>query len=79
MGGREQIQKIIYIGDGGGDFCPSTTLDEKDLLLARRGWTLHKKVSAAAGGEAVRSKVVPWEDGKDIARAFNENLFNSNP
>ena len=28
--------RVVYIGDGGGDFCPATRLREGDYLLARK-------------------------------------------
>lgn len=30
-------RRVIYIGDGGGDYCPSLRLMEGDLVLARQG------------------------------------------
>ncbi|CAM9662140.1 unnamed protein product, partial [Discosporangium mesarthrocarpum] len=34
---------VIYVGDGGGDFCPTLRLRERDLVLARGGGTSGKK------------------------------------
>jgi pyridoxal phosphate phosphatase PHOSPHO2 len=30
-------REVIYIGDGGGDFCPSLQLQKGDHVLARKG------------------------------------------
>ena len=36
---------MVYVGDGGNDFCPSASLTTAgDVVLARRGFRLAKKI-----------------------------------
>ncbi len=37
--GLEQT-RIIYVGDGGNDFCPLLMLSQKDLVFVRKGYRL---------------------------------------
>jgi pyridoxal phosphate phosphatase PHOSPHO2 len=36
--------RIVYIGDGGNDFCPSLSLKQSDLVFARDGFALQKLI-----------------------------------
>lgn len=58
-----RTRRIVYAGDGGGDFCPSVILRSCDVVLARAGFTLAKRL-ASTETEAV---VYEWIDGPDLA------------
>jgi pyridoxal phosphate phosphatase PHOSPHO2 len=64
--------RIVYIGDGHGDFCPALHLRTGDVLLCRKDWTLHKEVNENPN---VKAKIVPWSTGSDILREFQLILF----
>jgi len=64
--------RIVYIGDGGGDFCPCTTLREGDVILCRKQWSLHKKIKASE--VPIAAEVVPWETGVHILETFQRVL-----
>ena len=70
--------KVVYVGDGGGDFCPSTKLRAGDALCCRKGWTCHKKAAAAAApggpGPTVVAELVPWEDGAAVLAYFQASV-----
>ena len=70
--GGEGVHKIIYIGDGDGDFCPTLCLEKGDVICCRENWALHEKIVAA--GDAVSAVVCPWADGVDLARHFDRHL-----
>ena len=61
---EQQYSKVIYVGDGSGDFCPATKLRVGDVLLARRAPrdSLLKKVRNAG----IRAEVVEWGGKRDI-------------
>jgi len=80
---------IIYIGDGGGDFCAATRLKETDYLLYRSGpkWGLqHRLVKQGKLGVGevsedtleskypIKCRVVPWSTGEDVFAAFKHIL-----
>jgi pyridoxal phosphate phosphatase PHOSPHO2 len=71
---------VFYLGDGGGDFCPSLLLNEASHVLARADYPLHKALMAAAdqksGDGGVAASVHTWTNGADIARIFDEQLLN---
>lgn len=63
-----KVRRVVYVGDGKGDFCPACRLEPSDLVLCRRDWPLHRLMKRSP--EAVQAEVFPWEDGKDILRKF---------
>ena len=60
---------MVYVGDGGNDFCPSASLTTAgDVVLARRGFRLAKKIrslrsssdnDATADADAAADVAVP--------------------
>lgn len=60
--------RCIYVGDGGGDFCPATRLRASDVLLARQAPHdgLLRKCRVATP-QQVRAKVVEWGGDSDGA------------
>lgn len=68
----EKLQ-LIYIGDGGGDFCPCMRLRVGDVVLCRENWTLHHMIQESP--DLVRAQVVPWAHGRDILHFFKGTFF----
>lgn len=74
--------KVIYIGDGGGDYCPCLSLRDGDVILCRKQWALHKKLKAKSliapapddSAPVLLAEVVPWDTGADILRTFERVL-----
>lgn len=63
------IQKVVYLGDGRGDFCGACRLSRGDTILCRRGYSLSKKLSETPPDAL---DVAIWENGKDILQAFQQ-------
>ena len=61
--------RIIYVGDGGNDFCPGAALRESDLLLARAGYRLEKRLEHEG---PVRARTIVWETFEQLAEALLE-------
>lgn len=85
---REGAVKVIYIGDGGGDFCATTKLNFSDLVLARHdenlSYGLWKKIQAANNPDEgntdackCTAEVKLWGDGMDVLNAVKEVLANT--
>ena len=74
VGGRESIKKIVYVGDGGGDFCPCLALSPSDFICCRNNWTLHKKIRDS--DSLVMAQCIPWSNGADLLHCF-EDILNS--
>ncbi|MCO5554934.1 hypothetical protein L7F22_008473 [Adiantum nelumboides] len=61
-------QRTIYIGDGGGDYCPSVRLREADHVLAREGFPLLRLIEKNPG--AVKATVHKWSTALDVERCL---------
>lgn len=61
-------KRIVYIGDGGGDYCPSLRLVDGDHVLARHGFPLAKCLKVNMG--FVKATIHDWTIAKDIERLF---------
>ncbi|KAG2520694.1 hypothetical protein JM18_006841 [Phytophthora kernoviae] len=78
----KQYARVIYVGDGVGDFCPATRLTTNDVVCARAdkpdrtSYGLQKRIDKNA--ELVKATVVPWSTGDDIYRVFTQ-FFNASP
>ncbi|XP_036427373.1 pyridoxal phosphate phosphatase PHOSPHO2 isoform X1 [Colossoma macropomum] len=60
-------QAICYVGDGGNDFCPIKVLEENDLVMPRKGYTLEKLLSKARReNNALKPQIAPWSSGSEI-------------
>jgi len=66
-------KKVIYIGDGNGDFCPSLKLKESDFLMPRTGFPLCDLVSK--NSNQIKAEVHGWRDGKELQHVLL-NLIN---
>lgn len=60
-------EQVIYMGDSTNDFCPSTRLQSKDVVLARAGLLLEKEIKENL--QLVKVQVIYWHDAKDVLRA----------
>ncbi|XP_006867087.1 PREDICTED: pyridoxal phosphate phosphatase PHOSPHO2 [Chrysochloris asiatica] len=59
--------QVVYIGDGGNDFCPVTFLKKNDVAMARKGYTLQKTLSRMPQTHGpVESSVLVWSSGVEI-------------
>jgi len=63
--------RIVYVGDGSGGFCPVLSLRTCDFVLARRDFPLH---NLCAYNPSVQATVRPWRDGAEAYRVFQELL-----
>ncbi|CAI9260954.1 unnamed protein product [Lactuca saligna] len=60
----ETKRVIIYIGDGGGDFCPTLKLEEKDHVMPRKNFPLHHLISKSS--VPIKPKVHEWSNGEEL-------------
>ncbi|CAN0181836.1 unnamed protein product, partial [Pylaiella littoralis] len=79
-GGKGRVfDMVIYIGDGGGDYCPALRLRPQDLLLAREGeeggrqYGLRQRIEKGEGGP-MACRVLPWRNGEDVYSTFEREL-----
>lgn len=65
--GWNQWDKVVYVGDGGNDFCPLLRLRSQDLALVRRGKALEERVKKEGG---LACEVKYWSMADEIERVF---------
>jgi len=63
----------IYIGDGGGDYCPLRFLGENDYVFCRRGKSLERRIKKDDGIK-LNCTVMKWSDGKELLQCFKSAL-----
>ena len=67
-----KFEKIIYLGDGRGDFCGCTRLRENDVILARSDYKLEKMVTSNDSG--IAANIVSWSNGEDILTTITDAI-----
>ncbi|QRW08406.1 2,3-diketo-5-methylthio-1-phosphopentane phosphatase [Ceratobasidium sp. AG-Ba] len=65
----QTFDRIIYVGDGSNDFCPSVRLSEKDVVLCRRARALERRIKAAPEGQ-VKATVKYWEGAWEVEEYY---------
>ena len=68
-------RNVIYLGDGGNDYCPSKLLKESDLLFPRKKYRLYEMLFKKQKIKNLKCKVIPWENGLEIIEAIKLNYF----
>mmetsp|Transcript_19713 Transcript_19713/g.47070 ORF Transcript_19713/g.47070 Transcript_19713/m.47070 type:complete len:203 (-) Transcript_19713:993-1601(-) len=66
--------RVIYVGDGGGDFCGAIHLRAHDVVLPRKNWRLHKKLMTHRD---LAPRMLPWQDYGELLRHIQELLQTS--
>ncbi|XP_021750952.1 thiamine phosphate phosphatase-like protein [Chenopodium quinoa] len=54
----------IYIGDGGGDYCPSLKLRGNDHVMPRKNFPLWKRINSDPS--LVKASVNDWSNGEEL-------------
>ncbi|CAA0814659.1 Inorganic pyrophosphatase 2 [Striga hermonthica] len=57
-------RRMIYLGDGAGDFCPSLKLRETDFMMPRKDFPVWELI--CENREALRAEVHEWVNGEDM-------------
>ncbi|KAM0037252.1 putative inorganic diphosphatase [Helianthus debilis subsp. tardiflorus] len=59
---------VIYIGDGGGDFCPTLKLGGEDHVMPRKDFPLHRLISKSS--TPIKPKVHEWSNGEELNKTL---------
>ncbi|KAG8376108.1 hypothetical protein BUALT_Bualt09G0029100 [Buddleja alternifolia] len=73
---ENESKRIIYIGDGKNDLCPTLKLDEGDCVMPRMNFPLWNSISK--NSELVKAKVYEWGNGEDLGRILLQLLNSTN-
>ncbi|CAF2069127.1 unnamed protein product [Brassica napus] len=72
---KDQIlTRFIYLGDGGGDFCPTLKLRECDCVMPRTNYPLWKRISD--NPSLIKADVKEWSSAEELQRILMQ-LFTS--
>ncbi|CAI9114288.1 OLC1v1014973C1 [Oldenlandia corymbosa var. corymbosa] len=61
---KEGKKKIIYLGDGVGDFCPSLKLKEEDHMMPRKNFPVWDLI--CENRVLLKAEIHEWIDGEDL-------------
>lgn len=61
-------KRLIYIGDGNNDFCPTLKLVEGDSVMPRKNFPLWGRI--LNNPQLVKAKLYEWNSGEDLARTL---------
>ncbi|KAI8553593.1 hypothetical protein RHMOL_Rhmol05G0028000 [Rhododendron molle] len=62
--------RMIYLGDGRGDFCPSLKLGEGDHVMPRNDFPLWKRI--CDNRTIIKAKVYEWSNGEELERILSQ-------
>ncbi|CAI9259817.1 unnamed protein product [Lactuca saligna] len=65
---KEGKKRIIYLGDGAGDFCPSLKLGENDCMMPRKDFPVWDLI--CKNRKLLKAEVHEWTDGEDLERVL---------
>ncbi|CDS00469.1 uncharacterized protein SPSC_05901 [Sporisorium scitamineum] len=68
-GGRDAFERIIYVGDGGNDFCPVLRLQPQDLAFVRKFRGLQTRINREGG---VKAGIKYWNGAWELEGYLNE-------
>ncbi|XP_056153714.1 probable phosphatase phospho1 [Lampris incognitus] len=66
--GGVPFQRVLYIGDGANDVCPSLALGPRDTAFPRRNFPMHQLLEKMQQCQpaAFKANLVPWISGEDV-------------
>lgn len=63
-----RTQKFIYLGDGGGDYCPTLKLQDGDYVMPRKNYPLWRRI--CRNPVLVKAEVHEWSNGNELERVL---------
>lgn len=64
----DRKKRIIYIGDGKGDFCPSSRLEEGDHVMPRKNFPLWDLI--CRNSSLLKAEVHEWSEASELERVL---------
>ncbi|EJT48444.1 hypothetical protein A1Q1_02576 [Trichosporon asahii var. asahii CBS 2479] len=71
-GGKDSFDKIVYVGDGGNDFCPLLRMREGDLGLVRKNYELEKRIEREGKEKGCKIDVTLWDQAWIVDEVFSK-------
>ncbi|XP_075436451.1 phosphoethanolamine/phosphocholine phosphatase isoform X2 [Ascaphus truei] len=71
-----EFEKLLYVGDGANDFCPSVVLTSTGVAFPRKNYPMHQMIREMEKQKAAyQATVVPW-DSADVVTRYLQGLLN---
>lgn len=64
----DKKKRVIYIGDGKGDFCPSSRLEEGDRVMPRKNFPLWDLI--CRNSSLLKAEVHEWSEASELERVL---------
>ncbi|KAK1577610.1 hypothetical protein Q3G72_023261 [Acer saccharum] len=61
-------KKMIYLGDGSGDYCPSLKLKEEDHVMPRKNFPLWDLIFS--NPTRIKAEIHEWTDGEELEKVL---------
>jgi pyridoxal phosphate phosphatase PHOSPHO2 len=71
-GGKDSWDKILFVGDGGNDFCALVRMRKGDWGLVRRNMELDAKIREEGEKVGLKVDVKKWDQAWQIDEYFQE-------
>lgn len=71
---ESQRKRLIYVGDGRNDFCPTLKLDAGDFVMPRMNFPLFDRI--LNNPALVKAKVHEWSNWEELATILHELINN---
>ncbi|SGY14259.1 BQ5605_C010g06121 [Microbotryum silenes-dioicae] len=72
-GGWESYDRVVYVGDGGNDFCPLLRLRKGDVALVRMYRELSRRIVSEKETSPLQCTPVPWGGAWEVEKWLLEN------
>ncbi|KAG4945109.1 hypothetical protein AAZX31_15G022400 [Glycine max] len=59
-------KRVIYLGDGSGDYCPSLRLKDKDFVMPRKNFPVWELI--CKDPLLIKAEIHEWSDGEELER-----------
>ncbi|KAG8388385.1 hypothetical protein BUALT_Bualt02G0120400 [Buddleja alternifolia] len=73
---KEGKKRMIYLGDGNGDFCPSLKLKEGDFVMPRKNFPVWDLICENC--ELLKAEIHEWVDGEELEHVLFKLLDKTN-
>ena len=71
---NKNYEKILFVCDGGNDFCPAKKLMKKgDIVFPREGHRFLERIKFENLENDLKCEIFPWKTGEDIIHKLHES------
>jgi len=69
-----EYDRLLYLGDGGNDFCPILRLRKNDVALVRKGRTLERRIREEGKAAGLVCEIKYWTGAWEVEEYFTQLL-----